>query len=467
MVDSPSPQPKQRKKLLLPPNPLNESSSPVPKPRQKFSRIASPAAPVIASPAALVNSDESEVKSEDDGDESDSRIASPAALNVANPKTTRGAFLQCRLFEHQVKEDGKSDESEVNSEDDGDESDESYVSAGLDHSNASRHEYLAGLSSQTDLPPPIAHTRFIEEGREPLADAIERRLREEGKQRKLLRLRLEAEAAAVIHLPNPVPAAAAAIPVAATTVPVPVPSAPVARSPKNPRLLDWLTKIPASLSMSGLCTFNSLKISDTSTSYPLSPKPKLSRMKLKRNLTTFEPLVAAAAGHVTLSPGVASTVKLPSPIAAAAGPVKLSQAVASTVEHCIPVAVAAGPVSPAFASHRYRTPSPLRLIPASPISHVATFKANMSLEPGRCAFNMAIQCDLLPPHCVPTPTSPAPRPQKFESKVDISTQTSPRSLHKYAAAQTSPRLHVSTLTVQELRSELDRYNLALLVAFGF
>jgi hypothetical protein len=477
MTDSPSPQPKQRKKVLLPTNPLNESSSPVPKPRQKFSRIASPSSPVVAS-----------------------------------PKTTRGALLNCRLFEHQAKEDGKSDESEINSEDDGDESDESFVSAGLDHSNASRHEYLAGLSSQTELPPPICNTRFAEEGREPLADVIERRLREEGKQRKLNRLRLAAEAAAnaagdILPVPSsskPLRLLAEDAAKAAADI-LPVPSSP---KRKQNNLLDWLR--PVCTPFYGLNTFISLKISDTSC-HPLSPKPKLSRMKLKKISTTFEPRFAPAAGPVTLSPAVSSPIGPLSQRAAAAGSATLSPAVASTVEPQSPVAPAAGPVtlspavsspigplspiaatagsatlSPAVASTVEpqstvaATAGPVLLTPAvaspnSPpplrslrvLDNTATFRTHMALKPGSCLLNMAIQCDILPPHCTTTPRFSASRLQTIENKVSTSTQTSPRSFQQPVAAQTPPRLHVSTLTLEDLRSELDRYNRDLLIAFGF
>ncbi len=463
----------------MPTNPLNESSSPVPKPRQKFSRIASPSSPA-----------------------------------VAGPKTTRGALLNCRLFEHQAKEDGKSDESEINSEDDGDESDESFVSAGLDHSNASRHEYLAGLSSQTELPPPICNTRFAEEGREPLADVLERRLREEGKKRKLNRLRLAAEAAAkaagdiipVPSSPKPLQLLAEDAAKAAADI-LPVPSS-LTRKQNN--LLDWFR--PACTPFYGLNTFVSLKISDTSC-HPLSPKPKLSRMKLKKNSTTFEPQNpvapaagavtlcpavpspngplsqrAVAAGSATLSPAVASTVEPQSPVAPAAGPVTLSPAVsspigplspiaatagsatlspvvASTVEPKSTFAATAGPVllTPAVASPN--SPPPLRSLRV--LANTATFRTHMALKPRSCLLNMAIQCDISPPHFTTTTRFSASRLQTIENKVSTGTQTSPRSFQQPVAAQTPPRLHVSTLTLEDLRSELDRYNRDLLIAFGF
>jgi hypothetical protein len=65
-------------------------------------------------------------------------------------KTRRDEFLSCPFLETQAKEEieGKSASCSINSDDDAEHSNLSYVSSGSQHSNAEINVYLASLSSQ-------------------------------------------------------------------------------------------------------------------------------------------------------------------------------------------------------------------------------------------------------------------------------------------------------------------------------
>ena len=166
MAESSPELPKQRPKPQLPASALQDSSSPAPARRIKIKRIVSPAVPAQSAPAAKGH----------------------------KKQTKRSAFVKSRFFDHQCVEKGKSDGSEGNSSDDGDQSDLSCVSAGQYHPNAERFEYLEGLGSQSHMPPPLQLTRFMEEARSPLVDRLEKRILAEKAERKARR---EAELAKV------------------------------------------------------------------------------------------------------------------------------------------------------------------------------------------------------------------------------------------------------------------------------
>ena len=173
MAESSSPEvPKQRKKPLLPASPLQDSPPPVPARKFKIKRLVSPAVPAKKKPVA----------------------------NDPKRKTKRSGFLKSKLFDHQCAEEGKSDGSRSNSSDDGHDTDLSYVSQREDHPDAEKHVYLAAQGSQSEMPPPMQLTRFVEEDRSPLADRIEKRVLAEKAARRALRIaelekvRLAAEA---------------------------------------------------------------------------------------------------------------------------------------------------------------------------------------------------------------------------------------------------------------------------------
>lgn len=91
------------------------------------------------------------------------------SAEIMQPVEESGAALEkirlrkaARRFQVQAKEDrkGKSVSGSENSSDDFDQPDLSNVSPGSDHSNASRHVYLASLCSQGKFPTPLHKKRY-------------------------------------------------------------------------------------------------------------------------------------------------------------------------------------------------------------------------------------------------------------------------------------------------------------------
>ena len=97
---------------------------------------------------------------------------------VVQPKKLQAfAFRHHPLLDLQAREDkdGRSVSGSSNSSDDCDKSNLSCVSPTANHSNAEKHEYLAGMQSQNGFPTPIhkqRHSDLIFGGRESLADVL-------------------------------------------------------------------------------------------------------------------------------------------------------------------------------------------------------------------------------------------------------------------------------------------------------
>jgi hypothetical protein len=97
---------------------------------------------------------------------------------VVQPKKLQAfAFRHHPLLDLQAREDkdGRSVSGSSNSSDDCDKSNLSCVSPTANHSNAEKHEYLAGMQSQNGFPTPIhkqRHSDVIFGGRESLADVL-------------------------------------------------------------------------------------------------------------------------------------------------------------------------------------------------------------------------------------------------------------------------------------------------------
>jgi hypothetical protein len=97
---------------------------------------------------------------------------------VVQPKKLQAfAFRHHPLLDLQAREDkdGRSVSGSSNSSDDCDKSNLSCVSPTANHSNAEKHEYLAGMQSQNGFPTPIheqRHSDLIFGGRELLADLL-------------------------------------------------------------------------------------------------------------------------------------------------------------------------------------------------------------------------------------------------------------------------------------------------------
>ena len=92
-------------------------------------------------------------------------------------QSRRQLLLTCPFLDHQAKE-GDEDESvdgSVNSSDDGDESDLSYITHGS-HPDASFSIYARAMDSQGGFPTPIHEEAYTARGLEPLANIIEERI---------------------------------------------------------------------------------------------------------------------------------------------------------------------------------------------------------------------------------------------------------------------------------------------------
>ena len=78
--------------------------------------------------------------------------ARPCTKQRKSRRSNRQAMLQCKFLDHQSKvgKEGESEDLSDNSEDDGSKSNESNVTSGSDHSNASRQIYLNSLTSQAE-----------------------------------------------------------------------------------------------------------------------------------------------------------------------------------------------------------------------------------------------------------------------------------------------------------------------------
>jgi hypothetical protein len=78
--------------------------------------------------------------------------ARPRTKQRKSGRSKRQAMLQCQFLDHQSKvgKEGESEDLSDNSEDDGSNSNESNVTSGSDHSNASLQVYLNSLTSQAE-----------------------------------------------------------------------------------------------------------------------------------------------------------------------------------------------------------------------------------------------------------------------------------------------------------------------------
>ena len=109
----------------------------------------------------------------------------PTVQEPSDNPSKRSSFLNCKLLDHQAREDkdGVSvSGSDDNSSDGSDKSDLSCVSQGINHSNADKHHYIESLGTQqseTGYPTPVNKQRLSDDlwnGRELLTDVIEGRL---------------------------------------------------------------------------------------------------------------------------------------------------------------------------------------------------------------------------------------------------------------------------------------------------
>ena len=483
MGESSSPEvPKQRKKTLGPAPALQDSSSPALARRFKVKRIVSPSVPAQSAPAATGR----------------------------KGKTKRSVFVKNKLFDHQCTEVGKSDGSASNSSDDGDESDLSCVSAGQNHPNADRFEYLQGLGSQSNMPPPLQATRFIEEDRSPLADRIEKRIlaqraeRRANREADLAKVRLAALArkalspiscsadvlanllsptrptlpeAAMADLPLPpvttLPHEAAVAdlhppPLSVMHEVVDVPS----HSPLRHPFFGSLTRRPLSglgvmgVSSNSAITFSAVRVmpavnhqlpspSNTPSMLPMQPdKPRHARLKLKKGLGPSKPPPSAAA---------CPTSHLAYP------PPKLKEA----------------PSEP-------KTPSktPSKLIPAYDLIQTPSQPVNSpvdkSLSGDKSLSRLRLNLHSSPPvqelkqiiclsqelELLAVDDSPVSRLEAFRALMAskpglyrFSTGTQMDQVQQHSReTQTSP---LPGLTIEDLRNELGNANRSLLMAFGF
>ena len=413
MAESSSPEvPKQRKKPLGLAPALPDSSSPAPARRFKVKRIESPAVPAQIAPAA----------------------------QGRKGKTKRSTFVKSKFLDLQCREVGKSDGSASNSSDDGHKTDLSCVSAGQDHPDGEKFVYLQGMGSQTNMPPPLQATRFIEEDRSPLADRIERRILAQQAERRakreadLAKVRLAALARKAL---SPILCSADVL---ANLL-----------SPTRPTLPEAAMAV----------TFSAVRVihavdpqlpspSNTSSMLPMQPdKPRHARLKLKTGLGPSKPPPSAAAcppSHLAYPPPklkeAPSEPKTPSKT-----PSKLilddemnspSRSVKSSAAKSSPLSrlnLDSSPVQ--YNSKRIICLSQelaLLAVDDSPVSRSEAFRALMAANPGFYGFSTGTQIDRVQQHSRETQTSP---------------------------------MRTSGLTVEDLRDELGKANRALLMAFGF
>ena len=463
MAESSSPEvPKQRKKPLLPASSLQDSPPPAPARKFKIKRLVSPAVPAKKKPVA----------------------------NDPKGKTKRSGFLKSKLFDHQCAEEGKSDGSRSNSSDDGHDTDLSYVSQREDHPDAEKHVYLAGQGSQSEMPPPLRLTRFVEEDRSPLADRIEKRVLAEKAARRALRIaelekvRLAAEArrsglgfsslhsaavtdvcappettspdAAVADLPPP-PVTTSPDAAVANLPPPPVttlPAAAVADLPPPPlsvvhEVVDVSSKSPLrhpffgsltgrgsgvkGVRSNGAITFSAVRVADAEFTQLRSP-PMTSSMQPEnpRNpRLKLKPSLDPSKRHPSAALCPPSHLAYPAPKPKEAPTVKEPTTPSKTPSKLVPVD------EMVHSSKRILCLSQeleLLAVDDSPVSKSEALKALMASNPGFYGFSTGTQMDRVQQHSRETQTSP---------------------------------MRTNGLTVEDLRDELGRANCALLKAFGF
>ena len=488
MAESSSPEvPKQRKKPLLPASPLHDSSSPAPVRKFKIKRIVSPAVRAQKKPVAT----------------------------DPKGKTKRGGFLKSKLFDHQCTEKGKSDGSESNSSDDGDKSDLSYVSPGQNHPDAEKHEYLAGLGSQSDMPPPLQATRF--EDRSPLADRIQKRVLAEKAARRALRIaelekvRLAAEArrlglgfssllsAAVADVPAPSMTTSPDDAVATTHPPVttlpeaavadlppppviPLPAAAVADLPPPPlsvvhEVVDVSSKSPLrhpffgsstgrgsgvkGVSSNSAITFSAVRVADAEFTQLRSPSmtssmqpenPRNPRLKLKPSLDPSK-------RHPSAAPCPPSHLAYPPPKPKEATTVTEPKTPSKTPSKLIPV--------------DEMVHSPCRSVKSSADKSSILSRLNLDSSPVPSKSKKII-CLSQELELLAVDDSPVSKLEALKALMasnpgfyGFSTGTQMDRVQQHSReTQTSP-MRTSGLTVEDLRDELGQANRALLKAFGF
>ena len=470
--------PQQRKKTLLPASALPDSSSPAPARKFKIKRIVSPAV-------------------------------------RRKSKTKRSAFVKSKLFDHQCREAGKSDGSASNSSDDGDKSDISCVSPGQDHPNAEKFEYLQGMGSQSNMPPPLQATRFIEEDRSPLADRIEKRILAQKAERRALReaelvkVRLAASArkatlpqAAVADVPAPpdttLPdASVAGIPAppvknlpkaAVADVPAPpvtslpeaavadVPAPPLSavhevvhvssKSPLRHPFFGSLTKRPGGLSgfqgvsSNSVITFSAVRVVEAvlpqgrSPSMTSSMQPEHTRhprLKLKASLDPSKHHPSAAACPP-------SHLAFPPPKPKEAPTVTEPKTPSKTPSKLILDDEMNSPSRSVKSSAAKSSPLSRLNLDSSPVQYNSKRIICLSQELALLAVD----------------DSPVSRSEAFRALMaanpgfyGFSTGTQIDRVQQHSReTQTSP-MRTSGLTVEDLRDELGKANRALLMAFGF
>lgn len=418
MGESSSPEvPKQRKKPLGLAPALPDSSSPAPARRFKVKRIESPAVPAQIAPAA----------------------------QGRKGKTKRSTFLKSKFLDLQCREVGKSDGSASNSSDDGHKTDISCVSAGQDHPDGEKFVYLQGMGSQTNMPPPLQATRFIEEDRSPLADRIERRILAQQAERRakreadLAKVRLAALARKAL---SPILCSADVL---ANLL-----------SPTRPTLPEAAMAV----------TFSAVRVihavdpqlpspSNTSSMLPMQPdKPRHARLKLKTGLGPSKPPPSAAAcppSHLAYPPPKLKEApsepktpsKTPSKLIPAPDLIQTpSRPVNSSGDKSLPgdkslsrlrLNLSSSPPVPEFKNIICLSQGlELLAVDNSPVSKLEAFRALMASKPGLYRFSTGTQMDPVQQHSRETQTSPLPG-----------------------------------LTLEDLRNELGNANRSLLIAFGF
>jgi hypothetical protein len=369
--------------------------------------------------------------------------------------------------------------TQCNSSDDGDKSDLSYVSAGGQHPNAERFEYLRSLGSQGDMPAPLQQTRYMDAGRTPLADRILNRMKAQKAERRALRdaemaqVRLAASArrtaeqqrdswdqpvlpplliSAAIVTPTKAALAAEATvfspPGYSSSVVLDIVHVPSHSPPKHP----FFASFQRMSTTQGPITFSAVRIEDavesSMTSAMLCDKPRNPRLKLKTapTLSDLEPpklhpsAAACSPSHLAFPHSKAKAITEPK--TPSKTPSKLlCDDIHSPVTPSPSRSVksSADKSSPLLRLNLQCLSQGLELLAVdnSPVSKLEAFRALMASKPGIYRFSTATQTDRVQQH----------------SRSDSSTQTDPT--------------HPSCLTVEQLRDELGKSSRALLLAFGF